>query len=74
MKAYKERMAALKIQKVYRGVLGRRRALLLRMKRRLMRTTQVLVTTCANASFTEQERSVQLKIMVFGDAADALYR
>jgi hypothetical protein len=43
VKAYKERMAALKIQKLYRGVLGRRRALVLRMQRRLKRTTQVLL-------------------------------
>jgi hypothetical protein len=41
VKAFKERMAALKIQKLYRGLLGRRKALLVRMQKRLRRTTQV---------------------------------
>lgn len=41
VEAFKRRMAALKIQKCYRGVLGRRKALVVRMKRRLRRTTQV---------------------------------
>jgi hypothetical protein len=41
VKAYKERMAALKIQKNVRGRFGRKRAQLVRMKKRLLTTTQV---------------------------------
>ena len=41
VKAYKERMAATKIQKAFRGMIGRRKALIVKMQKRLRRTTQV---------------------------------